>query len=288
MEIKIKNLEHVYMPNTPFEHQALTNINLNIKSGQFVAIIGHTGSGKSTIVQHLNGLLKPTKGSIQIGDIVIEANKKNKDFKKLRQLVGMVFQYPEHQLFDETVEKDIAFGPLNFGFTKEEAFKKVLDVLPLVKLGNEVLQKSPFDLSGGQKRRVAIAGVLVSKPRVLVLDEPTAGLDPVGRKQMMELFTTLHKKEKLTTVLVTHNMEFAAMYADLVVVMDRSNIWMQGTPEEIFKSPEKLKEIGLNVPETVQLAMMLEENFKTELPKNLFTKESLLNSITMLLEKEKI
>ncbi|OIJ15479.1 energy-coupling factor transporter ATPase [Anaerobacillus arseniciselenatis] len=288
MEIKIKNLEHVYMPNTPFEHQALNNINLHIKSGQFVAIIGHTGSGKSTMAQHLNGLLKPTKGSIQIGDFFIEANKKNKQLNKLRQLVGMVFQYPEHQLFDETVEKDIAFGPLNFGCTKEEAFRKVRDILPLVKLDQELLQKSPFDLSGGQKRRVAIAGVLVNHPKVLVLDEPTAGLDPIGRRQMMELFTSLHKLESLTTVLVTHSMEFAAAYADLVVVMDKGSLVMQGPPEEIFKFPEQLKKIGLNVPETLQLAMMIEESFKTELPKNIFTKEALVDTITMLLKKETI
>ncbi|RXJ03069.1 energy-coupling factor ABC transporter ATP-binding protein [Anaerobacillus alkaliphilus] len=286
MEIKITNLSHVYMPKTPFEHQALTNINLHITSGMFVAFIGHTGSGKSTIVQHINGLLKPTSGVVQIGDTVIEASKKNKKLKELRRAVGMVFQYPEHQLFDETVEKDIAFGPMNFGFTREEAYQKAKEVLPLVDLTEDILQKSPFDLSGGQKRRVAIAGVLASKPRVLILDEPTAGLDPVGRKKMMELFLSIHQQEKLTTILVTHNMEFAAMYADLVVVMDKGQVLRQGTPEEVFKSLHELQEIGLDVPETVQLARLLEERFKSKLPQNLFTKDKLVEAIVPLVNKE--
>ncbi|WNF36994.1 energy-coupling factor ABC transporter ATP-binding protein [Bacillaceae bacterium IKA-2] len=286
MEIKTTNLEHIYMPRTPFEHCALTNINLHIKSGQFVVIIGHTGSGKSSLVQHLNGLLKPTTGQVQIGNYLIEANKKNKQLKKLRQLVGMVFQYPEHQLFDETVEKDIAFGPLNFGWTKEQALKMVRKAIRLVKLDEALLQTSPFDLSGGQKRRVAIAGVLASNPRVLLLDEPTAGLDPVGRKQIMELFATLHKEEKLTTVLVTHNMDIAAKYADIIVVMDKGKIFMQGPPEEIFKSQAKLKKIGLDVPETVQLALMLEECFVTPVSKSLFTNRDLIEEITSLIKKE--
>ena len=284
MEIKITNLGHIYMPKSPFEHKALANVNLHIRTGQFVAIIGHTGSGKSTIVQHLNGLLKPTSGQVKIGDFLIESNKKNKQLKQLREVVGMVFQYPEHQLFDETVEKDIAFGPINFGCSKEEALERVRDILPLVKLDESVLQKSPFDLSGGQKRRVAIAGVLASKPKILVLDEPTAGLDPVGRKQMMELFHSLHKKEQLTTVLVTHNMEFAAMYADLVVVMDKGQVFMQGTPEEVFKSRERLQSIGLDVPETVTLVQMLEKKFNTKLPSNIFTKEKLVEAITQLIK----
>lgn len=286
MEIKTTNLEHIYMPRTPFEHCALTNINLHIKSGQFVAIIGHTGSGKSTILQHLNGLLKPTTGQVQIGDFLIEANKKNKQLKKLRQLVGMLFQYPEHQLFDETVEKDIAFGPLNFGCSKEQALKRVRKAIRLVNLEETILQTSPFDLSGGQKRRVAIAGVLASNPRVLLLDEPTAGLDPAGRQQIMELFASLHKEEKLTTVLVTHNMDIAAKYADNVVVMDKGKISMQGSPEEVFKSSVKLKKIGLDVPETVQLAMMLEERFSTPLSKSLFTHEAIVEKITTLIKKE--
>lgn len=285
MEIKITNLDHIYMPRTPFEHRALTNINLHIKSGQFVAIIGHTGSGKSTIVQHLNGLLKPTKGSIQIGEFIINANKKNKKIKQLRENVGIVFQYPEHQLFDETVEKDIAFGPLNFGYTKEEARRRVMEVLPLVKLDNEILKKSPFELSGGQKRRVAIAGVLASKPKVLVLDEPTAGLDPIGRKQMMELFVTLHKEEQLTTILVTHNMEFAAKYADLIIVMDKGNIVRQGSPVEVFESSDYLLKIGLDIPETMKLAEMIGRRFQTSLAQNLFTNEDLVEEITNVIEK---
>ncbi len=286
MEIKIKNLDHVYMPKTPFEQRALSNINLHIRSGMFVAIIGHTGSGKSTVIQHLNGLLKPSSGIVQVGEFVMEASKKNKNLKELRKAVGMVFQYPEHQLFDETVEKDIAFGPINFGFSKKEAYLRVREILPLLDLPEDVLQKSPFDLSGGQKRRVAIAGVLASKPRVLVLDEPTAGLDPIGRTKIMELFQTLHNKEGLTTILVTHNMEYAAMYADLVVVMDKGQVLKQGTPEEVFRAPEDLRKIGLDVPETVQLALMLEERFKTRLPPSLFTKENLVEAITQLVNGE--
>lgn len=286
MEIKITNLEHTYMPKTPFEHKALNGINLHIKSGQFVAIIGHTGSGKSTIIQHLNGLLKPTKGSVQIGDFLIDANKKNKHLKLLRHLVGMVFQYPEHQLFDETVEKDIAFGPKNFGISKEEITKRIKAVLPLVGLDETILQKSPFDLSGGQKRRAAIAGVLASKPKVLVLDEPTAGLDPIGRKQMMELFVALHKQDKLTTILVTHNMELAAMYADLVVVMDKGKILIKGTPNEIFKTPDLLQVVGLDVPETVQFSHLLQERFNRDVATNVFTIESVVAQIKDLMEKE--
>lgn len=286
MEIKIKNLNHVYMPNTPFEHHALKDINIHINSGQFVAIIGHTGSGKSTIVQHINGLLKPTSGSIEVDNILIDSKKKNKQIKQLRKNVGMVFQYPEHQLFDETVEKDIAFGPLNFGDTKEVALQKVKEVVPLVQLSDDLLQKSPFELSGGQKRRVAIAGVLVSKPSVLILDEPTAGLDPIGRKQMMELFHSLHKREKLTTILVTHSMEYAAMYANKIIVMNNGEVFMQGSPKEIFISAERLRKIGLDIPDTLQLALMVEKKFNVKLPNDLFSNESVIEAITMLLEKE--
>lgn len=287
MEIKITSLDHIYMPNSPFEHKALTNINLHIESGMFVAIIGHTGSGKSTIVQHLNGLLKPSSGMVQIGDkFFIEAGKKNKQLQQLRRAVGMVFQYPEHQLFDETVEKDIAFGPLNFGCKEKEAYERVRNVLPLVNLDESILQKSPFDLSGGQKRRVAIAGVLASQPRVLVLDEPTAGLDPIGRRQIMELFLHLHHQEKLTTVLVTHNMEFAATYADLVVVMEKGSIYKQGTPREVFSNREELIKIGLDVPETIQLALLIEKKFNKQLPSNLFTIKDLVKSISELMNGE--
>ncbi|KKI90712.1 cobalt transporter ATP-binding subunit [Bacillus sp. SA1-12] len=259
MDITIKNVEHRYQARTPFERLALYDINLSVKSGSYVSIIGHTGSGKSTILQHLNGLLKPTKGSIQIGDHKITAGRKQKDLKIVRSLVGIVFQFPEHQLFEETVEKDIAFGPMNFGASEEEAIRKARQSLEIVGLPESILQKSPFDLSGGQMRRVAIAGVLAMGPKVLVLDEPTAGLDPRGRKEMMDLFYRLNQEQKLTIILVTHSMEDAAKYSDEIIVMNKGTIEMHGTPREIFSQADKLSSLGLDMPETVKLQRLLVE-----------------------------
>ncbi|MGM7724741.1 energy-coupling factor ABC transporter ATP-binding protein [Metabacillus sp. Hm71] len=259
MDITIKNVEHRYQARTPFERLALYDINLTVKSGSYVSIIGHTGSGKSTILQHLNGLLKPTKGSIHIGEHKIEAGKKQKNLKVVRSLVGIVFQFPEHQLFEETVEKDIAFGPMNFGASEEEALRKARQSLELVGLPESILQKSPFDLSGGQMRRVAIAGILAMGPEVLVLDEPTAGLDPRGRKAMMELFYRLNQEQKLTIILVTHSMEDAAKYSDKIIVMNKGTIEMHGTPREIFSQSDKLSSLGLDLPETVKLQQLLVE-----------------------------
>jgi energy-coupling factor transport system ATP-binding protein len=259
MDIKIKNLEHRYQARSPFERLALYDINLTIKEGTYVSIIGHTGSGKSTILQHLNGLLKPTKGSIQIGDYMIQSGKKQKDLKAVRKLVGIVFQFPEHQLFEETVEKDIAFGPMNFGVSEQEAILKARQSLEMVGLPESILEKSPFDLSGGQMRRVAIAGVLAMGPEVLVLDEPTAGLDPKGRKEIMDLFYRLHKEQNLTIILVTHSMEDAAKYSDEIIVMHKGTVEMHGTPREVFSEAEKLTSLGLDLPETVKLQQLLEE-----------------------------
>ena len=219
MRIELRQVEYRYQLNTPFERLALHDINLNVEPGSYVAIIGHTGSGKSTILQHLNGLLKPTKGEVAIGDKVITSKKKQKDLKSIRKKVGIVFQFPEHQLFDETVEKDICFGPMNFGTSEEEAKRLAKKTIGLVGLSEDILQKSPFDLSGGQMRRVAIAGVLAMEPDVIVLDEPTAGLDPRGRKDIMDMFARLHKERGMTTILVTHSMEDAAQYADEIIVM---------------------------------------------------------------------
>ncbi|WP_226671063.1 energy-coupling factor ABC transporter ATP-binding protein [Metabacillus litoralis] len=252
MDITLKNVEHRYQARTPFERLALYDVNLSIKTGSYVSIIGHTGSGKSTILQHLNGLLKPTEGSISIGDHIIEAGKKNKNLKEVRRLVGIVFQFPEHQLFEETVERDIAFGPINFGVNEQEALTKARESLKIVGLPDSILQKSPFDLSGGQMRRVAIAGVLAMGPKVLVLDEPTAGLDPRGRKEMMELFYRLRKEQDLTIILVTHSMEDAAKYSDEIFVMHKGTVEMRGTPREIFNEVEKLSSLGLDLPETVK------------------------------------
>jgi energy-coupling factor transport system ATP-binding protein len=257
MDIKIKSLEHRYQARSPFERLALYDINITIKEGTYVSIIGHTGSGKSTILQHLNGLLKPTKGSIQIGDYMIQSGKKHKDLKAVRKLVGIVFQFPEHQLFEETVEKDIAFGPMNFGVSEKEAILKARQCLEIVGLPESILKKSPFDLSGGQMRRVAIAGVLAMGPEVLVLDEPTAGLDPKGRKEIMDLFYRLQKEQNLTIILVTHSMEDAAKYSDEIIVMHKGTVAMQGSPREVFSEADKLASLGLDLPETVKLQQLL-------------------------------
>lgn len=265
MQITIKDLEHRYQANTPFERVALFDVNMLIPQNSYTAIIGHTGSGKSTLLQHLNGLLRPTKGSIQVGDITLQANKKEKNIKSIRKKVGIVFQFPEHQLFDETVEKDVCFGPINFGVPEDEAKRRAKEALQMVGLPDKYLEASPFDLSGGQMRRVAIAGVLAMQPEVLVLDEPTAGLDPRGRKEIMDLFYKLHKEQNLTTILVTHSMEDAARYADTIMVMNKGAVGLKGTPREIFGQAEELQKLGLDVPETVlfmkDLGVRLDEKF---------------------------
>ncbi|MEK5440272.1 MULTISPECIES: energy-coupling factor ABC transporter ATP-binding protein [unclassified Fredinandcohnia] len=267
MDITIENLEHRYQIRSPFEMLALYDVNAHIKSGSYTAIIGHTGSGKSTILQHLNGLLQPTSGSITIGERTISSKQKEKKLKSLRKNVGVVFQFPEHQLFEETVEKDICFGPLNFGVPLEEAKKRARQTIKMVGLSDEYLMKSPFDLSGGQMRRVAIAGILAMNPQVLVLDEPTAGLDPRGRFEIMEMFYKLHKENGLTTVLVTHSMEDASRYADQILVMEKGTIKFQGSPVEIFSKPEQVLHLGLDVPEAVRLKGLLEEKLGIEIPR---------------------
>jgi len=267
MDITIENLEHRYQIRSPFERLALYDVNAHIKSGSYTAIIGHTGSGKSTILQHLNGLLQPTSGSITIGERTISSKQKEKKLKSLRKNVGVVFQFPEHQLFEETVEKDICFGPLNFGVPLEEAKKRARQTIKMVGLSDEYLMKSPFDLSGGQMRRVAIAGILAMNPQVLVLDEPTAGLDPRGRFEIMEMFYKLHKENGLTTVLVTHSMEDASRYADQILVMEKGTIKFQGSPVEIFSKPEQVLHLGLDVPEAVRLKGLLEEKLGIEIPR---------------------
>lgn len=286
MDIVFENVEHVYNPKTPFERKALFGLNILIPSGTFQAVIGHTGSGKSTLIQHINGLLRPTSGKISIGDRII-GPEKQKDLRSLRKRVGIVFQYPEHQLFEETVEKDICFGPMNFGVSEEEAKMKAKEVLQLVGLPESVLAKSPFDLSGGQMRRVAIAGVLAMEPEVLILDEPTAGLDPKGRKEIMDMFKMMHVKANLTTILVTHSMEDASFYADHIIVMDKGTVYMQGTPSEIFQEPEKLNKVGLDIPESVQFMRSLSHAVKKPLPQ-VFTVEEVADHIARLLAREEM
>ncbi|WP_066390156.1 energy-coupling factor ABC transporter ATP-binding protein [Neobacillus mesonae] len=259
MDISLSHVDYRYQANTPFERLAIQDVSIDIPSGTYMAVIGHTGSGKSTVLQHLNALLVPSEGTVTIGDREIKAHQKNKNLRQVRQRVGIVFQFPEHQLFEESVEKDIIFGPMNFGVSEAEAKKRARLALKQVGLGEEILEKSPFDLSGGQMRRVAIAGVLAMEPDVIVLDEPTAGLDPRGRKEIMDMFYQLHQERKLSTILVTHSMEDAARYADRIVIMQEGKVAKKGTPEEIFSSPAELLQMGLDVPEVVRFQLKLEE-----------------------------
>lgn len=259
MDICFKQVGFAYQAGTPFEMRALHDVSFSVKDGSYVAIIGHTGSGKSTILQHLNALLKPTEGIVELGDKTIDSTTGNKDLKPLRKKVGIVFQFPEAQLFEETVEKDIAFGPKNFGVSEEEALKIAAEVVKTVGLPEEVLKKSPFDLSGGQMRRVAIAGVLAMKPEVLVLDEPTAGLDPKGRLEMMEMFYKLNKEQNMTIVLVTHQMNDVSDYADHVIVIEAGNVVKEGSPKEVFSDASWLLEKQLGVPTTLAFVEKLKE-----------------------------
>ena len=259
MDIRFKQVGFAYQAGTPFEMRALHDVTFSVKDGSYVAIIGHTGSGKSTILQHLNALLKPTEGLVELGDKTINSTTGNKDLKPLRKKVGIVFQFPEAQLFEETVEKDIAFGPKNFGVSEEEALKIAAEVVKTVGLPEEVLKKSPFDLSGGQMRRVAIAGVLAMKPEVLVLDEPTAGLDPKGRLEMMEMFYKLNKEQNMTIVLVTHQMNDVSDYADHVIVIEAGNVVKEGLPKEVFSDASWLLEKQLGVPTTLAFVEKLKE-----------------------------
>lgn len=257
MDIRFEQVGFTYQTNSPFEQRVLFDIDLAIKEGSYTALVGHTGSGKSTLLQHLNALLKPTSGTVTIGDRVITAETNNKNLKPIRQKVGIVFQFPEAQLFEETVERDIAFGPKNFGVPEEEANRLAAKTLEMVGLDESYLQRSPFDLSGGQMRRVAIAGVLAMEPEVLVLDEPTAGLDPQGRKEMMEMFARLHHENKITIVLVTHLMDDVADFSDYVYVLEKGTLVKQGTPREVFQEVEWLQAKQLGVPTATAFAQKL-------------------------------
>lgn len=258
MSIKFENVNYIYSPNSPFEYIALSDINLEIKKGSFTAIIGQTGSGKSTLIQHINALITPTKGNVIVNGYVIDSSKKVEGLKKIRRTAGLVFQFPEYQLFEETIEKDIIFGPLNFGETIEDAKLKAKEVIKLVGLNEKYLIKSPFDLSGGQKRRVAIAGILAMNPDILVLDEPTAGLDPQGAKEMMELFKSLNKIGK-TVIIVTHDMNQVLNYCDYAVVMNKGKIIKQGTVNSLFSDPTCLEELSIDLPTITQLIYKLNQ-----------------------------
>ncbi|MCD3245962.1 energy-coupling factor transporter ATPase [Clostridium botulinum C] len=258
MSIEIKNLTHIYMPGSPFERKALDNVNIIINDGEFVALIGHTGSGKSTLIQHINGLLKPSSGSLIVDGIDITSSKTK--LNAVRKKVGLVFQYPEYQLFEETIEKDIAFGPKNLGLNEEEISKRVKKAMNIVGLDYDLYKdKSPFDLSGGQKRRVAIAGVVAMEPKVLILDEPAAGLDPKGREDILERVKELREEYKMTIILVSHSMEDVAKIADRVLVMDQGKCILDGTTRDVFKKVDILENVGLGVPQVTYLVKALRE-----------------------------
>ena len=283
MSIKIENLTHVYMPKRPFEKKALDNVNLVIEDGEFLALIGHTGSGKSTLIQHLNGLLEPTSGRILVDDIDI-TNKEAK-LTEIRKKIGLVFQYPEYQLFEETIEKDIAFGPNNLELSSEEVSRRVKKSMEMVGLDYETYKNvSPFDLSGGQKRRVAIAGVIAMEPKVLILDEPTAGLDPQGRDDILEQIKLLHEKYKMTIVLVSHSMEDVGKLAQRIVVMNKGKVELLGKPSEVFKEVETLEKIGLAVPQVTYLMRVLRER-GFDVSDEIFTVEKGTEAILKVLSK---
>ena len=256
MSIVVKNLTHIYNEGMPFSSKALDNISFEIKDRDFVGLIGHTGSGKSTLIQHLNGILKPSTGDIYINDFKITDPGLN--LTEIRKRVGVVFQYPEYQLFEETIEKDIAFGPTNLKLSQDEINNRVKKAMIMVGLDYEIYKdKSPFDLSGGQKRRVAIAGVIAMEPKVLILDEPTAGLDPKGRDDILAQIRQLHDKYGMTIVLVSHSMEDVAKLAEKVIVMNKGKVVLTGTPKEVFKKVDILEEIGLGVPQVTYLMKAL-------------------------------
>ena len=258
MPIKINHLFYSYLKKTPNEVLALNDINLEIDDGEFVAIIGHTGSGKSTLIQHLNALLLPDQGSLEINEFVVTPNKrKNKHIKNLRKQVGVVFQFPEYQLFEESVEKDVAFGPKNFGIKKEEALVKAHEALKSVGLNESFYERSPFDLSGGEKRRVAIAGILALEPNVLVLDEPTAGLDPVGQDEIMSLTKKMHEEGK-TIIIVTHDMDLVMKYANRAIVMNDGKIVFDCTPSALFS--ENREDFSIEIPLLYQYVQELNRN----------------------------
>lgn len=284
MAIKFREVSHVYSKGTPFEKTALNNINLHIEKGQFVGLIGHTGSGKSTLIQHFNGLLKATEGEITI--LGKSLNDKNISLRGIRQKVGLVFQYPEHQLFEMTIFKDVAFGPENMGLSKDEVENRVREALNMVGLKEEIYGKSPFELSGGQKRRVAIAGVLAMQPEILVLDEPTAGLDPRGRDEILGQIQMLHESLGITVILVSHSMEDIAKLVDRIIVMHRGRVALDGDPNSVFEHVEKLEKMGLAAPQIMYIMKALQKK-GLNVSTNILTVKEGAKEIASLLKKQK-
>lgn len=285
MSIKIENLTYVYMPKTPFEKKALDNVSLEIEDGEFLAVIGHTGSGKSTLIQHLNGLLKPASGKIYVdGTDITDKDTKLVD---IRKKVGLVFQYPEYQLFEETIAKDIAYGPSNLELNEDEILKRVKKSMEMVGLNYEEYKDiSPFELSGGQKRRVAIAGVIAMEPKVLILDEPTAGLDPAGRDDILEQIKLLHEKYNMTIILVSHSMEDVGKLAEKIIVMNDGHIELKGKPKEVFREIDTLERIGLAVPQVTYLMRELKRK-GFNVSEDIFTVEKAKSELLNILLKNK-
>lgn len=284
--IVFDQVSYTYNANTPFEYKALHNISLEIPANKITAIVGHTGSGKSTLLQHLNVLVRPTEGAVTIAGERVTADSKHQSLKALRKKVGVVFQFPEAQLFEETVLKDVMFGPLNFGATEAEAESIAREKLALVGLNENLFERSPFDLSGGQMRRVAIAGVLALEPEILVLDEPTAGLDPQGHFDMLEMFVSLQKEQSLTMVMVTHHMEDVVKYAEHVIVLNKGHVIRQGTPREIFEDEAWLDEFQLGLPQTLSLIKKIEEHLGVDYEVHPLNVEELVDVLIKMKEAE--
>ena len=275
-DIKIEGLNHVYSAGTPFERTALNNIDLQIPQGQFVGLLGHTGSGKSTLVQHFNALLSPTTGKVFVGDMDINETKENRRNVKFK--VGLVFQYPEYQLFEETIYKDISFGPKNMGLSESEIDERVREAAGFVGISEDMLEDSPLELSGGQKRRVAIAGVIAMRPEILILDEPTAGLDPAGCESILNNICEYRQSTGATIIIVSHNMDDIARIADRLIVLSGGTVAMDGTPEEVFSEPDKLQSLGLNVPQSTAIFMAL-KNKGVDIKGPVYTHEQLKAAI---------
>ena len=281
--LEVKNLHHVYSAGTPFEHIALNNVSFSVERGEFVGIIGHTGSGKSTLMQHLNGLLKATSGSVLLDGKDIWSDKTLT--RQCRFRVGLVFQYPENQLFEETVYKDIAFGPKNIGLTDEEIDKRVKEAIHAVNLDEDILEKSPFELSGGQKRRVAIAGVMAMEPKILILDEPTAGLDPHGRDKILAEIDNYHKETGSTILLISHSMEDIAKFSKKILVMNKAEVYCYEETAEVFRKAEELSKIGLDIPQITKIALKLKER-GFDIGDDIYTVKEATRRITALLNSK--
>ena len=281
--IKAEHLTHIYSQGTPFEHIALNDVSFEIEKGEFVGVIGHTGSGKSTLMQHLNGLMKPTSGKLFFdGEDVWE---KGYSLKQLRFNVGVVFQYPEYQLFEETVRKDVAFGPKNMGLSEDEVEKRVIDAVRFVGLDEKILEKSPFDLSGGQKRRVAIAGIMAMRPKVLVLDEPTAGLDPYGRDRLLDEIEGYHRDTGATVLFVSHRMEDIAKICSRIMVMDSSKLAMFDSVQKVFARAEELVSMGLDIPQITRIFLDLKKD-GYDIDASVFTPERAVGELLEYLNKK--